>query len=74
MCGECGNPVAQEKARLPQMLARAATVVFYMSLGMLLAGFFIPLGPGFMKSLLLTVALLFLKRSAKDWADKSAVQ
>lgn len=72
VCGDCGTPLVVEKARLPVLLSRAASIVFYMSLGMLIASFFIPLGPGFMKGLLLTVAMLFLKRSAQDWADKSA--
>jgi len=73
-CAQCGARALVKQTRLPQMISRAATLLFYLSLGMMLVSLFLPAGVSFIKGFLLTVALLFLRRSAQDWAEKSAAR
>ncbi len=71
VCMECGQPAVVRLAKWPRVLVNVVTALFYCSLGMTLASFFLPLGMGVMKGLLLTAALLFLRRSAQDFLGKT---
>lgn len=65
-CGECGLTVAIEKLRPSEVILKATKIMFYLSVGTLLASIFVPEGPNLLLSMSLTCALLFVMRSAKD--------
>jgi hypothetical protein len=70
-CAECGGVAPVQKLRPADILARVVNIVFYASAVMTLASIFLPAGPGFTKSVLILVAMLFLKRSVKESTSKS---
>jgi hypothetical protein len=65
-CTECGLTVAIEKTRPADLFLKATKILYYLSIGGLLAAIFVPEGPNLILSISLTCALLFIMRSAKD--------
>ena len=70
-CLECGATVVVTTSRWPHVLLKVVTILFFLSLGATIASLFINIGASPIKGLLVTAALLFLKRSAADYASKA---
>ncbi len=66
VCIDCGARVPIRKLGAAGVLSTLLAVAFYLSLVALGAALFLPEGPSVIKCVLLTVALLFLKRLAKE--------
>ena len=70
VCIECGTKVGGDKADAADFGITLITMLFYASVLALIASPFMARGPGFMFCLLITFALLFIMRTAKDSAEK----
>jgi len=70
VCIECGTKVGGEAAGVASYGATLVSLLFYASLAALVASPFLDRGPSFMFCLLITFALLFIMRTAKDNAEK----
>jgi hypothetical protein len=75
VCSDCGYAaVVPNRLNIPRVLNTALSVLFYVALGTTIASFFLPDGPSTMICGVLTVSLLFVKRSAKDAVEKTSRQ
>ena len=70
VCVECGTKVGGDKADIADFGITLITMLFYASILALVASPFISRLPSFMFCLLITFALLFIMRTAKDSAEK----
>ena len=66
VCVECGSRVAEEKRSPAELFVKVVTILFYLSFAGMIGGIFLPNGPSFTTSLLLTCGLLILMRTVKD--------
>jgi hypothetical protein len=71
VCQECGSTVVVITSRWPAVLLQAVSVLFVVSLCLTVLSLFINIGASPVKGLLVTAALLFLKRSAADYVNKA---
>jgi len=71
VCIECGTKVGASKAGWSGLIATVVSICFYVSLGNLIVSPFVSWGPGFFFCLLITFALLFVMRTAKDGIGKT---
>ncbi|MGH9657468.1 MAG: hypothetical protein ACRD96_02930 [Bryobacteraceae bacterium] len=73
VCMECGSRAPEDKRSSTNpvsLMVNVVTLAFYASVALLIASPFLEKGPGFVMSMLLTCALLFLMRSVKEIVAK----
>ena len=66
VCFECGSKVGGSNEGAGDFLVSLVSIMFYLSFAVTIASPFISKGPSFMLCLLITGALLFVMRTAKD--------
>jgi hypothetical protein len=71
VCVECGTKVATEEMSIAGLISGTVSILFYISIAALIASPFVSRAPSFMFCLLISFALLFSMRTAKDSAEKS---
>jgi hypothetical protein len=70
MCTECGTKVLSDESSMANLVASLISILFYISLVILCVSPFIDRAPSVVFCLLITGALLFIMRTAKDSAQK----
>jgi hypothetical protein len=70
VCIECGTKVGGDDSGVADFGATLVSILFYLSVAGLVASPFVAKGPSVMFCLLITCALLFIMRTAKDGAQK----
>jgi hypothetical protein len=70
ICVECGSKVIPDQESLVGYLAAVVTLLFYLSVLALVASPFVDRLPSFTFCVLITSALLFMMRTAKEYAQK----
>jgi hypothetical protein len=70
VCIECGTKVGGEEKNFAELAALVVSMMFYCSVAALVTSPFLSQGPSFMLCLLMTCALLFVMRTAKEGAHK----
>jgi len=70
VCVECGTKVGGDAAGPAQFLASIVSALFYVSALAMCASPFVDKLPSFMFCMLMTSALLFVMRTAKDHTQK----
>lgn len=66
VCIECGTKVAANERSGTDFIASLVSILFYLSFLAMIASPFMSKGPSFLLCFLITVALLFVMRTAKD--------
>jgi hypothetical protein len=66
VCIECGTKVGGDDSNAQNLIASLVSVLFYLSLALTVASLFITRGPNFTLCMMITFALMFIMRSAKD--------
>ena len=70
VCIECGTKVGGDDLSAASFISSIVTLLFYVSFLALIASPFVDKLPSFMFCMLITGALLFMMRTAKDSAQK----
>jgi hypothetical protein len=70
VCIECGTKVGGSDGGAADFGATLVSLLFYASVAALVASPFVSKGPSFMLCLMISCALLFVMRTAKDSAQK----
>jgi hypothetical protein len=70
VCMECGTKVGRDKPDAADFGVTLITMLFYASIVAVVISPFMSRGPGFMFCLLISFALLFMMRTAKDGVEK----
>ena len=70
VCIECGTKVGGDDLSAASFVSSIVTLLFYLSFLALIASPFVDKLPSFMFCVLITGALLFMMRTAKDSAQK----
>jgi len=70
VCMECGTKVAGDERSAANLIATLVSLLFHISVVALVASPFMDRGPSFLFCLLVSCALLFIMRTAKDGAQK----
>ena len=70
VCNECGSKVGGDDTGVMDLISPLVSILFYLSFAAMVTSPFISSGPSFMLCLLITSALLFVMRTAKDGASK----
>jgi hypothetical protein len=70
VCIECGTKVGGDELGAANFVSSIVTLLFYLSFLALIASPFVDKLPSFMFCMLITGALLFMMRTAKDSAQK----
>jgi hypothetical protein len=70
ICIECGTKVGRYDGDAADFGATLVSLLFYASVAAVVVSPFIANGPSFMLCLLISCALLFIMRTAKDGAQK----
>ncbi len=68
VCIECGTKVGGDESRAGNMIASLMAMLFYLALVGTVASLFLSHGPSLMLCMMITSALMFIMRSAKDGA------
>jgi hypothetical protein len=70
VCVGCGTKVRPDETNFAALIASLVSILFYLSIAALIASPFVDRAPSFMFCLLISCALLFVMRTAKDSAQK----
>jgi hypothetical protein len=70
VCVECGTKVGCDETNIAGLVSGLVSILFYISLVALVASPFVDRAPSFMFCLIISFALLFTMRTAKDSAQK----
>jgi hypothetical protein len=70
VCMECGAKVGGDDSSAADLIASLVSLLFYISVIALVASPFVQRGPSFVFCLLISCALLFIMRTAKDGAQR----
>jgi hypothetical protein len=70
VCMECGTKVGPDDGSAADFGATLISMLFYASVGGVVVSPFLAKGPSFMLCLMISCALLFIMRTAKDGAQK----
>jgi hypothetical protein len=70
VCIECGTKVGGDERGVASFGATLVSLLFYASIAALVTSPFLDKGPGVMFCLMISCALLFIMRTAKDNAEK----
>ena len=70
VCIECGTKVGGDDSKAANMVASATSILFYFAIAVTIGSLFVDQGPSLVLCLMVTSALMFIMRSAKDGATK----
>ncbi len=70
VCIECGTKVGGDDSNPANLISSLVSVLFYLAAIGTVATLFMPRGPNFMLCVMVTSALMFIMRSAKDSVTK----